>query len=134
MYTTLEQLRTRYGSAEIAQKTETASEASVPSPRLAQWIADANAEIDLALRKRYSVPLAVVPAEIEEIASSLVRIRYFLPHAPESVETEALSARQRLARLADGTASLDIPERTPRARVHSFAGKRLLTGSALRDW
>lgn len=75
-YTTLAEMETRFGTAELAELTDRVSGEVPDAEVIGRAIADAEAEIDGYLAARYSVPLINVPPLIARLASDLAR--YFL--------------------------------------------------------
>ncbi len=107
-YCTKADLERRYGKPELIRLTNRGRDGSLTHDEtLSAAIADADAEIDSALRQGgYAVPLNSVPPEFTRHAGSLVR--YFLYDAgrPEAVVQDYEDARRWLDRLRSGQGGL----------------------------
>ena len=107
-YCTKADLERRYGKPELIRLTNRGRDGSlIHDETLSAAIADADAEIDSALRQGgYAVPLDSVPPEFTRHAGSIVR--YFLYDAgrPEAVVQDYEDARRWLDRLRSGQGGL----------------------------
>ena len=107
-YCTKADLERRYGKPELIRLTNRGRDGSlIHDETLSAAIADADAEIDSALRQGgYAVPLNSVPLEFTRHAGSLVR--YFLYDAgrPEAVVQDYEDAIRWLGRLRTGNGGL----------------------------
>lgn len=107
-YCTKADLERRYGKPELIRLTNRGRDGSlIHDETLSAAIADADAEIDSALRQGgYAVPLDSVPPEFTRHAGSIVR--YFLYDAgrPEAVVQDYEDARRWLDRLRLGQGGL----------------------------
>ena len=75
-YATQADLETRFGTEELAQRTDRINGSVIDASVISRALADAEAEIDGYLAKRYQLPLATVPAVLGRIACDLAR--YYL--------------------------------------------------------
>ena len=78
---------------------------------LEKALEEAGSEIDMALRGRYALPLAVVPPVLKRIAVDIAvdAIPRDGGEYAELFERRAKTARQLLKDIATGTTSLDLP-------------------------
>ncbi len=126
MYCTEPTLIERYGASEMAAWQ---LDRGTPSPeRLARAIADATAEIDDALRVRYRLPLAEVPASIERVACQISRYRLSVAagKTTELIAEEYAQAISWLRRVARGEVDPGIAAQAESATVPgraSFSGQ-----------
>lgn len=95
-----------FGEEEAIRLTDEDALGAVDSNKMDAAIERASAEIDAYLAKRYQLPLASTPREVEEIAAALVRERLHSIFPTDSVTAAAKLARQRLRDLATGVAVL----------------------------
>lgn len=102
----------RYGLEEAVRLTDTHNIGRIDTAALNAALADAAAEIDAYLAKRFSVPLDPVPATLERIAGDIARARlHSFGTLPPVVERNLTDARRQLRDLAEGRAAL--PGATP---------------------
>ena len=90
----------RFGAAEMERLAPSGDDRSVGA------IADAGAEIDAELARRFALPLSAGPWPLlESIACDIARLRLYDQAAPDVVLGRGSAARKRLRRIADG----DLP-------------------------
>ena len=100
-YATRDDLEARYGSDEIADLL--CDDADDTPARLAAVLSDAAGEIDAALAREYTLPLA--PGDypsLKAIACALARLALYDDASKEAVTDAAQAARRQLSRLAQG--------------------------------
>lgn len=124
-------LLARYPSARLAELTDDQGQA-VQQDRLATALADATAEIDGYLGRRYTLPLAQVPAVIERVCCDMALYRLMALLPKESVEDARRryeDAQDWLKDLADGQVHLsdlaggELPSSTVQRVACVSAGK-----------
>lgn len=104
-YATQAQLVERVGLKELAQLSGSTDGFTLDADLLAQALADADAQIDAALAKRYAVPLVpgvAVPDLLVRIACEIARYLLRRDGAPETVVKRYEGAVAMLADLAAG--------------------------------
>ena len=105
-YATQADLETRFGSEELAQRTDRINGSVIDATVVARALADADAEIDAYLAVRYQLPLASVPAWLGRVACDIARYRH-CDVPPEEVRTRYEDAVRDLKRAADGSLVVD---------------------------
>lgn len=105
-YATQADLETRFGSEELAQRTDRINGSVIDATVVARALADADAEIDAYLAVRYQLPLASVPAWLGRVACDISRYR-LCDVPPEEVRTRYEDAVRDLKRAADGSLVVD---------------------------
>ena len=105
-YATQADLETRFGSEELAQRTDRINGSVIDATVVARALADADAEIDAYLAVRYQLPLASVPAALGRVACDIARYR-LCDVPPEEVRTRYEDAVRDLKRAADGSLVVD---------------------------
>jgi phage gp36-like protein len=105
-YATQSDLVVRFGSAELAQLTDPVAGAQPDASVIARALADADAQVDLALSKRYALPLATVPAVLVRIAADIARYLLWNDRATEQVRARYKDACVLLDRIAAGDVQL----------------------------
>lgn len=99
----------RFGQAQILLLADRDNDQVIDTAVVESAIADADAVVDLHVRRLYAVPLAPVPAEIARIVCDMAR-RYLYGDAtevPDSVLAADKAARDLLKLIADGKVQLD---------------------------
>lgn len=115
MYATDQDIIARYSVDELAGIVGTDEEGRPLAAPLAQAIADATAEIDLALRGRYELPLPTpTPSAVTGICVALAMASLPRNAAEDGdlIQARAKDARKLLAGLASGSMVLDAPQVT----------------------
>ncbi|MDR1889646.1 MAG: DUF1320 domain-containing protein [Zoogloeaceae bacterium] len=105
-YATLADMVERFGQAEIDQCADITGDGVRDLATVAKAAADADAEIDAALARRYRVPLRPAPLLIKRIACDLMRESLWALSVPEAVKDRAKIARLLLKSLQTGDAVL----------------------------
>lgn len=107
-YCTKADLERRYGKPELIRLTNRGRDGSlIHDETLSAAIADADAEIDSALRQGgYAVPLGIVPPEFARYAGNLVRYFLYDSGRPEAVVQDYDDAISWLGRLRKGEGGL----------------------------
>lgn len=108
-YCTRADLDARFGADAVDQLIYDAATGAPSAARLAQAIADADAEIDGYLAVRYTLPLPTVPTVLARIACDVVRHRLMRDQASEEVRRRYEDARRMLEGIAAGRVSLGLP-------------------------
>lgn len=102
-YCTEQDLILRYSELEIAQRTSRNGVEVIDDSVLDRAQADADAEIDGYLAKRYALPLAQpFPPDLVRIACSLTRYFLFTQGVPEDVRQAYEDSISRLKRMSSG--------------------------------
>lgn len=134
-YATQPDLVTRFGTAELAQLTDHVAGATIDTAVIARALADADAQIDLALRKRYTLPLASVPEVLVRLACDIARYLLWDVRANEQVRTRYKDAVALLDRIAAGDVllgdALVLPPATAGVAVVARSPARQFSSSLL---
>lgn len=101
-YATQTNLVERFGAAELAQLTDPAAGTTIDAVAVARALADADAEVDSYLAKRYGLPLPSVPAVLVRVAADIARYYLWDNAAPDTVRTRYTAAVALLKLLATG--------------------------------
>lgn len=109
MYLTLQQLIDHYGEQEVISLFDVENVGEVQAEKFNILNTTAKAEIDSALRGRYSLPIEPAPAELVSIAATLVMEGgYRAQGAPSHIADQAKIARQQLKEFANGIRRLEV--------------------------
>lgn len=106
-YATQADLVTRFDSEELAQRTDRINGSVIDASVVSRALADAEAEIDGYLAKRYQLPLATVPAVLGRIACDLARYYLYDDHVVEVVRKRYEDSVRLLKSFASGEVKLD---------------------------
>lgn len=139
-YTTLDALIERYGRDLLLQVTDRAEVPSgvVDPDVVARAIAGAAATIDAGLAVRYRLPLAAVPAVVEDLAQAIAiyKLHRFEPNA--KIKDEYDAAVRDLRDIASGAKKLDLagiePAGTGAGGVVAIDRERPMTPENLRGF
>ncbi|MFM2056044.1 MAG: hypothetical protein RLY71_429 [Pseudomonadota bacterium] len=112
-YATQQDLIDRFGAVELAQLTDEAAGQAIDAAKVAQALADADAEIDGYLGVRYALPLATVPALLERLACDIARYYLFDDRANDAVRARYTSAVALLKNLSAGSVTLGLAAALP---------------------
>jgi phage gp36-like protein len=105
-YATQTDLVDRFGTEELAQRTNRVDGLTIDTVVLGRALLDADAEIDGYLATRYSLPLASTPPVLARLASDLARYRLCDDKAPEAVRLRYEDAVRLLKAMAHGDVQL----------------------------
>lgn len=105
-YATQSDMEERFGSTELAQRTDRAAGVVIDATVLARALADADAEINGYLATRYTLPLPSTPVVLVRMACDLARYRLFDDGVPETVRVRYQDAVSLLKRLSSGEVQL----------------------------
>jgi phage gp36-like protein len=105
-YCTQADLETRFGALELQQLTDREANEEIDSTVIDKAIADADALIDGYLAGRYTVPLAVVPANLTRLACDIARYLLYENAATEIVIARYEQALRYLEQVAKGQITL----------------------------
>jgi phage gp36-like protein len=105
-YATQTDLEERFGSDELAHRTDRAAGVVIDAAVLGRALADADAEIDGYLATRYTLPLASTPPVLNRLACDLARYRLYDDGVPETVRLRYQDAVSLLKRMASGEVQL----------------------------
>lgn len=123
-YATQSDLVARFGAIELAQLTDPAAGATIDADVVARALADADAQIDLALSKRYALPLAAVPTVLVRLAADIARYLLWDAKATDQVRARYKDAMGLLDRIAAGQVQLaDASVLPPAASAVSVVGR-----------
>lgn len=112
-YATQQDLVDRFGAVELAQLTDEAAGQTINAAKVAQALADADAEIDGYLGTRYALPLATVPPLLERVACDIARYYLFDDRANEAVRLRYTNAVALLKNLGSGSVTLGLAAAQP---------------------
>ncbi|MDP3652422.1 MAG: DUF1320 domain-containing protein [Rhodoferax sp.] len=136
-YATQSDLVDRFGEAELAQRTNRVDGLTIDTAVLGRALADADAEIDSYLTKRYALPLASTPLVLTRLACDITRYRLFDDGTPETVRLRYEDAVSLLRRFSSGDVQLAGVAAAAVAGVdtahHAFA-PRQMTDDSLRGF
>lgn len=109
-YATTEQLAERYGAAMLVQLTDRSEvpTGAIDREVVARALADADAEIDGFLAKRYRLPLGVTPALVGDLALAIAIYKLHRYEPDAKIVRDAADARATLRRIATGEVMLDV--------------------------
>lgn len=96
----------RFGLAELVRLTDADGVGRIDKGAFFAALADATAEVDAYLGKRYMTPLSPVPALIIQVTADLARYKLHADNAPDSVLARYRDGIRTLDRLAQGLAVL----------------------------
>ena len=97
-----------------------------PAPAMAA-LEDVSGEIDTYLRKRYRVPLDIVPAEIQRAACHMARFELSLGEqreASDQVRQMRKETLEWLAKISQGAVVLDLQQIAPSDESYAMAQTR----------
>lgn len=105
-YATQTDMTERFGSDELAQRTDRVAGLAIDATVLARALSDADAEVNGYLATRYSLPLPSTPAVLVRMACDLARYRLYDDGVPETVRVRYQDAVALLKRMASGEVQL----------------------------
>lgn len=105
-YATQVDLVDRFGTVELAQRTNRVDGLTIDAVVLGRALGDADAEIDGYLATRYSLPLASTPVVLVRMACDLARYRLYDDGVPDTVRQRYEDAVSLLKRMASGDVQL----------------------------
>jgi len=108
-YAQVSDLIARFGEAEIIDLTDRADPrtGAVDATVAELALADADAEIDGYVARRYDLPLATVPPVLTRLACDIARYRLWDDRAPDEVRQRYEDATRILREIADGRHRLE---------------------------
>lgn len=108
-YATKQDLIDRFGETELIQRTDRTNvpPTTVDDDVVAQHLADAFGMIDGYVAKRYTLPLATVPASLRKAACDMARFYILAESASDGVRKAFDDAVKLLRDIADGRVQLD---------------------------
>ena len=106
MYATQADLEIRFGSEELAQRSDRINGSVIDVTVVARVLADAEAEIDAYLATRYQLPLTTTPAMLVRMTSDIALYR-LCDVPPDEVRKRYEDAVRDLKRCADGNLVID---------------------------
>lgn len=111
-YATLADLLAHFGSDELIELTDRATPqaGTVDETVLAHAQAAAKGEIDGYVAMRYALPFASVPLRLVDLACDITRYHLYTHAVPDLVAERYRAAIAFLRLVADGRATLGIPE------------------------
>lgn len=137
-YATVDQMVARFGEQELIQLSDPEAQA-LHADVLEEALKDASGVMDSYLARRYTLPLATIPAVLVECCADLAIYRLMRLRPLGSLEDAKERSEAALAWLKDlasGKAvltGLETPAPTPGGLVRLTASPRLFTRGALRD-
>lgn len=113
-YATQTDLVEHFGDDELIELTDrdTPPAGVINASVLAHAQAAADSEIDGYIAMRHALPLASVPPRLTHLACDITRYHLYTHAAPELVEKRYLAAVAFLRLVADGRATLGLPEQS----------------------
>ena len=105
-YAIQQDLIDRFGTPELAQLTDPAAGTTINTVTVGRALTDADAEIDARLARRYTLPLASVPAVLVRVAADLARYYLWDARATDQVRNRYKDAISRLDKIAQGDVQL----------------------------
>ena len=128
-YASVDDMVLRFGRDELIRLTTPAGDDLVdvvPAPAMAA-LEDVSGEIDTYLRKRYRVPLDIVPAEIQRAACHMARFELSLGEqreASDQVRQMRKETLEWLAKISQGAVVLDLQQIAPGDESYAMAQTR----------
>ena len=128
-YASVDDMVLRFGRDELIRLTTPAGDDLVDvvaAPALAA-LEDVSGEIDTYLRKRYRVPLDIVPAEIQRAACHMARFELSLGEqreASDQVRQMRKETLEWLAKISQGAVVLDLQQIAPGDESYAMAQTR----------
>lgn len=107
-YATLSDLVTRYGADELAQRTDRIAGRTIDQAVIDRALADADAEIDSSIGRRYALPVASVPPLLVRVACTIARYHLHDEAATKRIRDDYDDALKILAEIRDGRRTLPI--------------------------
>ena len=116
-YCTLDQLIAQYGEALLAESTDRGdvSTGEIDETAVQAAIDSADALIDGYLKLRYALPLATLPALVNELALPIALYKLHAAVASQKVRQDYDDALKLLAQINAGTVRLDVAGAEPAA-------------------
>ncbi len=113
-YATQSDLVEHFGATELVELTDRSTPPAgvIDAAVLAHAQAAADSEIDGYVAMRHALPLATVPERLTHLACDITRYHLYTHAAPELVEKRYLAAVAFLRLVADGRATLGLPEQS----------------------
>lgn len=105
-YATQADLVDRFGTEELAQRTNRVDGLTIDTVVLGRALGDADAEIDGYLATRYSLPLASIPAVLVRLAADIARYRLSDKGISDTVRQRYEDSVSLLKRMASGDVKL----------------------------
>jgi phage gp36-like protein len=106
VYCTLEDLIARYGADELRASADRDEDGVPDEAVVAAAVADAGAEIDVRLARRFSLPLQQVPPVVRMLACDIARYRLLQDRPHEQAIERYKAAVTLLDAIASGAVSL----------------------------
>jgi phage gp36-like protein len=107
-YATLSDLVTRYGSDELAQRTDRIAGNTIDQTVIDRALSDADAEIDSSLAARYTLPVASVPPLLVRVACTIARYHLHDEAATQRIREDYEDALKVLAEIRSGARLLPL--------------------------
>ena len=105
-YATQTDMVDRFGTAELAQRTDRINGTNIDAVVLGRALADADAEIDGYLATRYTLPLASVPVVLTRLSADMARYNLYDDGVPSTVRQRYEDAVSLLKRMSSGDVQL----------------------------
>ena len=137
-YATQADMIERFGAEAIEALTDHERSGQIDAEALGRALADADAEIDAILARRYAVPLATWPDHITRVACDLARANLYDHDVPDAVADRRDMALAWLRDVAAARADLPgVAEKAGAASAGSaelVSGERVFSRSTLEDF
>lgn len=107
-YATQSDLVSRFGETEIIQISDRANAGVIDAAVVTDKLADADAEIDAYLARRYTLPFATVPTVLKRVACDVARYHLYDNRPTDDVRKRYEDAIKFLKGVGDGSISIGV--------------------------
>ena len=107
-YATQQNMIDRFGQQELTELTDRSSSGAIDAEVLARCLADADADINVRLSVRYTLPLTAVPEVLVRIACDITRYYLYDDRVTDQVKARFDNAIKLLDAVAAGKASIGV--------------------------
>ena len=128
-YATQSDMTERFGAVELAQLSDRVNGTVIDVAVVARALADADAEIDAYLARRYQLPLASTPPVLVRMACDIARYRLYDEAVTEAVRVRYNDAVALLKRMASGEVELPAATVLPAPATGSANAVLVRTGA-----
>lgn len=125
-YATRDDMIQAFGEDELIELTDRAETGEMDNAVIAAALAAAAAEIDGYVGRVAELPLAIVPANLRQVALAIARYRLDTTQSEGRVRLDYEDALSSLRDIAKGVVALDLPAAEAPAQMHA----RVRGGSA----
>ncbi|MGN7832659.1 gp436 family protein [Pseudoxanthomonas sp. 22568] len=107
-YATQNDLVERFGETEVIQLSDRDNTGTINVPVVAAKLADADAEIDAYLAKRFQLPLPTVPTVLKRVACDIARYHLYDDRATDDVVRRYKAGLDFLTKVAADEVSIGV--------------------------